>query len=497
MEVILRVTFGPHKGEERLLEGETTLVVGRSSQVRFSMAEDRLLSREHFKIDLDPPRCLLKDLGSTNGTKVNGMRVETADLQDGDTISAGDSEFLLHVEATSFSIMSRPRCAGCGREVKTIESPIGICRLCLNNSARFPKTNADFLIERRIGGGGMGEVYLARQLSLHRPVAIKMMMPTGSAPEKAKDYFRREMRVLKDLLMPNGRGHPNIVTFYDIHEIDGQFQLIMDYVGGKNALEWAASLSGGTRSTATDGHSRESSLDSTTGLFTQLPISAVARIGKLLLAALEYAHGKGYVHRDVKPSNLLVMGPPQHPKVKLSDFGLAKSFRENTGFTPLTHQGEIGGSVGFLSPEHIRDFRNMKEAADIYSAAVTLYFLLTRRYPYLGFNPNRPEAYTMILEHPPVPLRVHRHEAPQGSRAACSARPWKRTRSIAGSRRRRWATRPQALRGFPLVISRRRFSKRRVNRWLRGTFAARRFASTEEAGSRRSRLAGLPSARGR
>jgi serine/threonine-protein kinase len=411
MEVILRVTSGPHKGEERLIQGEGTLVVGRSSQVKFSMPEDRLLSREHFRIEVEPPICRLKDLRSTNGTKVNGLRVETAPLEDGDMITAGESEFVLQLEMTTFNSAARPRCRGCGREVKTIETAGGICASCLSNSARYPKTGADFLIERRIGGGGMGEVYLARQLSLHRPVAIKMMMATGNAPEKAKDYFRREMLVLKDLLMPNGRGHPNIVTFYDIHEIDGQFQLIMEYVGGKNALEWAASLSGGTRTTSSDGFSHD---DSSTGTFTQLPIGTVARIGKLMLAGLEYAHSKGYVHRDVKPSNLLVMGPPQHPKVKLSDFGLAKSFKENTGFAPLTHQGEIGGSVGFLSPEHIRDFRNMKAAADIYSAAVTLYFLLTRRYPYLGFNPNRAEAYTMILEHPPVPLRIHRPEAPMG-----------------------------------------------------------------------------------
>ena len=81
----------------------------------------------------------------------------------------------------------------------------------------------------------MGEVFLARQLSTNRPVAIKMMVPTGAASEKAKDYFRREMVILKDLLMPSGQCHPNIVAFYDIFEIDGQFQLVMEYVPGKNA----------------------------------------------------------------------------------------------------------------------------------------------------------------------------------------------------------------------------------------------------------------------
>ena len=131
-----------------------------------------------------------------------------------------------------------------------------------------------------------------------------------------------------------------------------------------------------------------------------------------LLSALAHAHEKGYVHRDIKPSNLLVMGPHQRPKVKLSDFGLAKSFRDNAGFAGLTHQGDIGGSTGFISPDHIRDFRDAKEPADIYSAGATLYYLLTGQYPFFNFDPNRADSYIMILEHPAVPIRAHRPEIP-------------------------------------------------------------------------------------
>src|SRR5262245_45140224 len=115
MEVVLRVTFGPHKGEERLVNGTGALVVGRSSQLKFAMPEDRLLSREHFKIEVDPQVCRITDLGSTNGTKVNGLWVESAEIRDGDTIAAGESEFVLQVEQTSFTLSTRPRCPGCGR----------------------------------------------------------------------------------------------------------------------------------------------------------------------------------------------------------------------------------------------------------------------------------------------------------------------------------------------------------------------------------------------
>ena len=397
MEVVLRVKSGPHAGQEYHLDRPDTFVVGRSSLVPFSMHEDRLLSREHFQVELSPSLCRLKDLGSTNGTKVNGLRVETTVLRDGDTITAGDSSFVIQIREGVEGARPPVRCLGCGQpatEAALAASPDNgraagwLCADCEDARRRFPATHPDYLIERRIGGGGMGEVFLARQLSINRPVAIKMMGPTGAASSKAKDYFRREMEVLKNLLMPTGQCHPNIVAFYDIFEIDNQFQLVMEHVAGKNAQEWVVCLS------------------------TPLPIPTGVRIGRLLLSALEYAHSKGYVHRDIKPSNLLLIGPPQRPQLKLSDFGLAKNFRDSEG--GLTRQGDIGGSVGFISPDHIRDFSVVKEPADIYSAGATLYYLLTLHFPYLNFDPRRGDAYQMVLEHPPVPLRAHRPDAPEG-----------------------------------------------------------------------------------
>ncbi len=395
MEVVLRVTSGPQSGKVQTFEGRGSYLVGRSPSVPFSLTEDRLLSREHFRLDVHPPLCELVDLGSTNGTKVNGLRVDRSRLRDGDTIFAGDSTIAVEVTESLDGDLPPIRCAGCGTDV-----PVGtitavsrhhwVCESCDAQRSRFPRTHPDYLIEKQLGTGGMGEVFLARQLSNNRLVAIKMMVPTGGAPEKAKEYFRREMSVLKDLLMPDGQCHPAIVAFYDIFEVEGQFQLVMEYVPGKNALEWISDLK------------------------EPLPIATAVRLGRLLLSALEYAHGKGYVHRDVKPSNLLVWGPIAKPKLKLSDFGLAKSFRENAGFVGLTRQGDVGGSVGFISPDHIRDFGDLKEPADIYSTAATLYYLLTLRYPFFDFDPFKADAYTIILENPAMPLRALRNDAPEG-----------------------------------------------------------------------------------
>ncbi len=229
----------------------------------------------------------------------------------------------------------------------------------------------------------MGEVYLARRQKDRQQVAIKMMTPTVAAGDRARRYFRRELGVLRDLR------HPNIVAFYAMYEHEGQFQLVMEYVDGPHARAWVDGLSP-----------------------ARLSIPTAAWIGIQLLSALEHAHERGYVHRDIKPSNLLVAGPPPWPVVKLSDFGLAKSFRDDAGFTDLTHERDIGGSIGFISPDHIREFRGVKEPGDIYSAGATLYYLLTGQYPYLDFDPNKGNAIAMILEYPSVPLRAHRPDAP-------------------------------------------------------------------------------------
>jgi serine/threonine-protein kinase len=407
MAVVIRVTSGPHTGQEYVIDRRQTFMVGRSSRVHFAMTNDLMLSREHFRIENQPPLCHLTDLGSTNGTKVNGLRIERVQLREGDVIAAGDSSFIIHFAESSGDGHCFATCAGCGKRIPIEDqvdrpTPPGselmsdetrcpwLCSDCQARRLTFPKTAPDYLIEEWIGGGGMGEVFRARQISKNRPVAIKMMSANSTVGEKANGYFRREIEVLRHLLMPDGQCHPTIVAFYELHEIDSQFQLVMEYVDGKNALEWTRALKG------------------------PLPCYAAAQIGRHLLSALDYAHSKGYVHRDVKPSNLLVMGPPHRPRVKLTDFGLAKSFDESEGFSTLTRQGDIGGSIGFISPDHIRDFRDVREPADIYSAGATLFYLLTNRYPYLGFDARQPGSYEIILQNPPVPLRAFRPDAPEG-----------------------------------------------------------------------------------
>src|ERR1700678_422083 len=96
MGIVLRVMSGPHSGQVFSIEQRDTFTVGRASRVHFPMVYDQALSREHFQINNEPPLCHLVDLGSTNGTKVNGLRVGRVLLREGDVITAGDSAFLVH-----------------------------------------------------------------------------------------------------------------------------------------------------------------------------------------------------------------------------------------------------------------------------------------------------------------------------------------------------------------------------------------------------------------
>src|SRR5579863_4919475 len=112
MGIVLTVTGGPHSGQKYLIDRYDTYTVGRSSRAQFPVNLDLLLSREHFKIESQPPHCHLIDLGSTNGTKVNGLRVERVLLREGDVIEAGDSSFMVHFAGGDVDARNYFNCGG-------------------------------------------------------------------------------------------------------------------------------------------------------------------------------------------------------------------------------------------------------------------------------------------------------------------------------------------------------------------------------------------------
>src|SRR5262249_33691777 len=168
MPVVLKVTRGPHSGQEYQIDHPETFTVGRSTHAQFAMTQDLVLSRKHFQIENKPPLCHLIDLGSTNGTKVNGLRVSHMALREGDVITAGDTTILVHFLDASKAPQAFAGCAGCAGRIPIgprgsrwptevvlpeAQGSLWLCEECQARRLRFPKTAADYLIEEWIGGG--------------------------------------------------------------------------------------------------------------------------------------------------------------------------------------------------------------------------------------------------------------------------------------------------------------------------------------------------------
>jgi len=228
-------------------------------------------------------------------------------------------------------------------------------------SQRTPKIRIPgYVIETEIGRGGVATVYLATQQSLDRKVALKVMSPALAAEPDFTDRFEREGRTVARF------SHPNIVTIYDVGVADYQHYIAMEY------------LSGGSLKRS---------------LHQPLDIEFALTIVQEMAEALGYAHGQGYVHRDVKPENILFRNDGV---AVLTDFGIAKS---SDSHTQLTRSGTIVGTPRYMSPEQAQG-EPATARSDIYALGVILYEMLTARPPF-----DTPESLAVLYSHinDPVP----------------------------------------------------------------------------------------------
>ena len=210
---------------------------------------------------------------------------------------------------------------------------------------------AGYRIERALGLGGMSVVYLATHLGLQRRVALKVIAPRLAADEDFRERFVRESRLAASI------DHPNIVPIYEAGEVDGQLFIAMRYVDGTD-------LRGLLRGE------------------TPPSVDRVLAIADQVASALDAAHARGLVHRDVKPGNVLIArsdGPLAREHVYLSDFGLTKRLGSGTG---LTRSGQFVGTVDYVAPEQIEG-KPVDGSADVYSLACVLFECLTGSVPYV------------------------------------------------------------------------------------------------------------------
>lgn len=365
-------------GREFVFDRCDTFLCGRGPAAHCRIADDPSLSRHHFMLEVNPSYVRLMDLGSRNGTYVGGIKYGGRPIEDGapaaaknlagveikdrDVILAGGTQFQVHIDIEE-------------AKVKGDGAPRS------KSSENRPEI-ADYEILRSLGKGGMGEVFEARQISTNGKYAIKIMLPDFAVQENFKEMFFREMRTCWAV------EHTNLARFHQSgFSAEAQsFYIIVDLASGGNLHDLVRKRGG-----------RVSILEGG-------PLIAQA------LDGLAFLHEWGFVHRDIKPPNILLDGEDGAFRIKVCDFGLAKNF-ERAGLTRLglTNPGDIRGTYPFMPREQVTDAKMAKPVSDVFSIGATAYYIFTGYFPY-DFGDADPLC--AILEGKTVPVRKRMPEMP-------------------------------------------------------------------------------------
>jgi len=414
--VIVKITAGPKAGADIEFNEHDTFIFGRERDCHICIPEDDYLSRHHFLLEINPPEVRIRDLGSLNGTYVNGKKIggrlkeETPeqgaariypqiDLHDDDEIRTGDSCFIVKQDIWQPKKIEA-RCQKCGKDVT---SEIGsdrpgdyICHECEGQLAINPQvfiqeimkslegrssvTNIpDYRILKSLGKGGMGEVFQVENKTNGQIAALKVMLSKIAVNPDARNNFLREIHTTSVLR------HKNIINLINSGSVGSLFFIVMEFCEEGNLIDLISRL--------------------------QRPLSLKETLPFLLqvLDGLAYAHSKGFVHRDIKPQNILLKKERGELIAKIGDFGLSKNFTQ-AGFSGMTITGNYAGSYPFMPREQLTNFKYVKPVSDVWSVAATFYFLLTGDLPRI-IKPGE-DPMIAILKGDILPIQKRRSDIP-------------------------------------------------------------------------------------
>ncbi|MGB1071229.1 MAG: protein kinase domain-containing protein [Planctomycetota bacterium] len=313
---------GPDRGRSWSVKSDGAFLVGRDTAAQISLRDEEI-SRRHCQIEFKDSCWWIRDLESTNGIQINGETIaDRVRLKHNDHIDLGLTRLTFLVE-----------------EDPLIGKTLGGCKVLA-----------------RIGRGGMGTVYSARQISLDRPVALKVLSDKYTRDPAFIDLFIREARAAGLL------SHPHIVQVYDVGREDDLHYFTMELM---------------------DHGSAEKRIDENGALPLDIALDIVRQAAK----GLEYAEKQGIVHRDIKPGNLMMS---QDGTVKIGDLGIA---RKADASGVVSQKEGVSGSPHYIAPEQARG-EAIDQRADIYSLGATLFHCLTGKTPYKGKG-----ARDVILKH--------------------------------------------------------------------------------------------------
>jgi serine/threonine protein kinase len=445
VKVELLVKEGPMAGASFNFDEPDRFLFGRSNEAQCSLPKDPFVSNHHFLIEVSPGKVSLHELGSKNGTFVNGVRyggrkppaagVEQAPpdcgdvhLQDGDRISVGDTLIVVSIPSISRSSKtvtfqqppdgsrsgaaaggsagsgesrtSPPKpppggeaAARQGRE--SLQELLAEARAA-GNGPRLP----NFEVVRLLGEGGMGKVFLAKDTRDGREVAIKVVHPRGGVDDQVVDLFRRESDLTRQLR------HPNVVRYLDGGCVRGVFFLVLEFVDGFD-LASLYEQHGGPVPLPVIGPLM---VDALRGLGHAHTVELEAEIPDPRTGKRVRRKFSGLVHRDLKPENILVAKRPRGVLVpKIADLGLAKVYG-SAGLSDFTAPDAIAGTPLYWPREQLADYRYLKPASDVFAMGTILYYFLSGHLPRAGLESKGLTFHRLcgvILREPVVPIRTY------------------------------------------------------------------------------------------
>ncbi len=432
MSVVLEIVDGPMIGTTFQFTEPDIFIFGRASDCQCRLiSEDNTVSRHHFLLEVSPPECQIKDLGSLNGTYVNETKyggrmkgeepdyekaaeiAEAIEIRNGDSINVGQTTMRVTI-STEDADDSPAVCVRCKQAIPSEKRDelayIGgtyMCRKCRpqlaasSPSIHPAKGGAELIDElvaavvgksggaipripgykfvRELGKGGFGKVYLVIRERDNKKLALKVMLATKKKVSTHDvKLFQREMDNCMKL------EHPSVVPFEEQGHVDGLFFFTMEFCSGGNARDLIKSRGG------------------------YLSVEDAIPLMFQVLDGLAYIHKNDFVHRDLKPENILL---DSNQKVaKVGDLGMVKNFR-SAGLSGLTAEGTFAGTIPYMPAEQISNYRFLDPRSDIFGIGATFYDMLTGETVYKF--PRGVPPMKVILEGKVIPIGERKKKIPK------------------------------------------------------------------------------------
>jgi eukaryotic-like serine/threonine-protein kinase len=408
-KIVLTITQGQLSGTQYVYEEREVCTIGRHRDCNVRLPSDAAhaqVSRYHCLLDINPPSIRVRDLGSGNGTYVNGQRVGfqqesidqqperlERDLVDGDLLQIGYTAFEVRIEDTSSasSMLSQSLETQAKRSKFILpdnrQAADNLLALAAGDHPSLAGIRG-YTIIKILGAGKCGAVYLAQNDRTEEMVALKVMLPQVAVNDRAVKMFIREMANTQVL------HHPNVVRTIDYGEAENIFYFTMECCHEGSVSDFIVNQGG------------------------KIPLKIAISITLQVLAGLEYTHnavlpavrladgsigeGQGLVHRDLKPANIFLQRVGDKTLAKIGDYGLAKAF-ELAGMSgqTMTGQGGVMGTPSFMSRQQLLNTKYVQPAVDVWATAACLYNMLTGVPPR---NFGKRDPLQVILRDEAVPI---------------------------------------------------------------------------------------------